>query len=284
MNLLMVGVLNAKGSYAIRGQQLGAALGARVTTTPTAADWRWADLVVLIKRAGALWANQAHKAKVPIVWDALDCWRQPAENHVTEGQAKMLLKRQIEQIRPVLTICATEAQAAACGGVYLPHHSWPGLSPTPARDVVTTVCYEGNPAYLGRWGQAVKQECTRRGWAFVLNPPDLREADLIVAFRDGPWDGWICREWKSGVKLVNALAAGRPFISQSMNAGRSIPHARSSIETVAELPDAFDVWHDQALRESVARSSQSWAFQYSVAVIAEQYQQLLESKVQPCAA
>ena len=73
MNLLLVG--NGKGSWTMRGEQLGAALGARVRTTPTAEDWRWADLVILVKRAGAVFARQAHQAQVPIVWDALDFWR-----------------------------------------------------------------------------------------------------------------------------------------------------------------------------------------------------------------
>ena len=291
MNILMVGVPNStSGAWKIRGEQLGAALGARVTTQPTMDDWHWADLAILVKRAWTVWATHAHHAKVPIVWDALDCWRQPAENHLSEAQAKALFKRQISQIRPALVVCATEAQAAACGGVYLPHHSREGLSPTPARDVVSTVCYEGNPAYLGQWGQAIKRECAKRGWSFVLNPPDLRMADIVVAFRDGQWDGWMCRNWKSGVKIVNAMSAGRPIIAQPSAAMHELgPESfYSTVDEVSDLPKAFDIWSDAYRRSVVARIKQHnlehVGFRYSLAAVADRYRQILQTVGQTCAA
>jgi hypothetical protein len=90
----------------------------------------------------------------------------------------------------VLTIGATKAMADAASGVYLPHHSWETLKPSTPRSVVTTVAYQGNPVFLGKWRAALEQACARRGWAFDVNPVDLGAADILVALRDGVV-GWL---------------------------------------------------------------------------------------------
>ncbi len=285
MNVLMLG--NGKGSWIMRGQQLGAALGARVTSSPTAADFGWSDVVVLVKRAGAVFATQAHQADRPVVWDALDFWSQPRDHRLSASQAKALLHAQIRVIKPALVIGATEAMAQACDGVYLPHHSWEGLVPTPARELVSVVGYEGNPTYLGKWAPAIKAECQRRGWTFVVNPPDLRLIDLFVAFRDDPWDGWICREWKSGVKVVNAMAAGRPIISQPSAAVREVQPAGyladfAVIDSVAHLQAACDGWATWDARDSATLSP--WASDYALASVCDRYRQILQTVRTPCSA
>jgi len=283
MNLLIVGGGKA-GAWQMRGVQVGTALGARVCTNPTEADVRWADLVLLVKKSAPVWAPLVHQVGKPIVWDALDCWRQPADHGVTEAQAIALLHNQIRALKPILTIGATEAMAKACDGVYLPHHSWAGLTPTPARERVTTVGYEGNPLYLGRWRVALEQQCTARGWTFVVNPPDLRAMDLLVALREGAWDGWICRAWKSGVKLVNAIAAGRPVITQPGAAVAELWPAGSVIESVEELSSAFDAWTGVERRHAVVEASLQRAPQYTLASVAARYGQILAFTGASCAA
>ncbi len=267
MNILMVG--NGKGSWQMRGQQLGAALGARVTMTPTDDDWRWADVAVLIKRHAVAFAQMAHAFGVPIVWDALDFWSQPRDNGVTKEHAHGLLRGMLAVIKPALTIGATQAMADACGGVYLPHHSWAGLVPTPPHETVQTVAYQGNAVYLGRWKDALERECARRGWAFVVNPDDLSKADILVALRDGPWDGWICREWKSGVKLVNAIAAGRPVLTQASAAASELQPPGSILMSVGDIGTAFDAWTGYAPRAAVAEMCEYLALAYRLDVIAD---------------
>ncbi len=274
MNVLMIG--GGKGSWEVRGRQLGKAIGARISAQPSDDDVRWADVVVLIKRAGAVWASFVHRFDKPIVWDALDFWAQPQENGLSESQARAMLQAHIRVIRPSLVIGATEAMAQAAGGVYLPHHSRPGLTPAPARDVVTTVGYEGTRKYLGRWGHAVQKECDRRGWRFVINPPDLRECDILVAFRDGEWDGWMCREWKSGVKMVNAGVAGRPIISDESAARREIlPHG-CVIGSPDDIWDAFELWAPLDKRQSAVVGGEDSAYAYSLGAIAREYRQILQ--------
>jgi hypothetical protein len=274
MNLLMVGG-GQSDTWVIRGQQLGRALGARCTANPTAADWAWADLAVLVKRGGFVWGSFARAAKVPIVWDPIDFWKQPGDNGLPELDARALLAQAIEQVRPVLTIGATDAMAEACDGAYLPHHSWIGLTPTPARETVAIVAYQGNPHFLGSWARHLEATCRTRGWRFLINPPDVRAADLLVALREGIWDGWMCREWKSGVKVVNAICAGRPLITQHTAAMRELEAAGSVVETVDELSAALDEWRDLDRRQAVVAESERRTPQFTVEALAAQYRAIL---------
>lgn len=265
----------------MRGQQLGAAIGARVTSTPSEADRRWADVVVLVKRFGVQWCRWAHKGNVPIVWDALDCWAQPGQNMLQEAEQVRLLEQQLAQVRPVLTLAATEAMAAACRGVYVPHHTWDGLVAAPVREQIRLVAYEGNKDYLGPWVKACHDACVRRGWTFDINPPDLRAVDLFVALRAGAWDGWACREWKSGVKLGNAMAAGRPIITQPSAAAREMAPVGSIIESVDELDAAFDRWSPRAAREEAL--DQPLARSLTLDQVAAQYQRLVQGVLERAA-
>ncbi len=232
--------------------------------------------MILVKRAGRAWAGVAHAAHVPILWDALDSWRQPADHALHEAAAVTLLGRERDAIQPALTIGATAAQAAALGGIYLPHHSWPGLEPSPARIAIQTVAYQGNAAYLGRWLGWCSAACGARGWRFVVNPPDLRAVDLLVAFRDRPWDGWICRQWKSGVKISNAIAAGRPILTQDTAAAREIGAPGSIVETEADLRAAFDTWTDYTARAEALDRSWMLAPTYRLSTVAAAYHVILD--------
>ncbi len=286
MNVLIIGV--GSGSYKVRGQQLGAALGARVVTKPTDHDLRIADLVVLVKRAGVQFAAEVHRYGKPIVWDALDFWEQPEENDLTEDYARGLLRQQIEQIKPALVIGATEAMAdaAAKEGVaaaYLPHHSRPGLIPGPAVARVPVVGYEGAKKYLGGWFLAVQAECDRRGWPFVVNPPDLRACDILVAFRDGQWDGWMCRQWKSGIKAVNAIASGRPLIAQASAGVVEISPNCCIVEKYSQLHDALGTYESYVQRVGIREFSDQRAKDYTLLAIAERYAKILKRVVEKAA-
>ena len=96
-----------------------------------------------------------------------------------------------------------------------------------------------------------------------------------MAFRDGPWDGWMCREWKSGVKLVNAICAGRPIISQDSEAWRNLTPRGVRIESLAELPDAFSEFIGAQIRSEVVKTSQRRPELFTAAQIGRQYLELL---------
>jgi hypothetical protein len=284
VNLLMVGFNKAPGSWDIRGLQLGRPLGARMTSTPDDSDWGWADVAVLIKHAGHKYAAQARAAGVPVVWDALDFWQQPRHNDMSEDVAKRLIQETIAVIQPARVVGATQAMAAAAGGDYLPHHSWRGLEPVQPQTAVTTVGYQGNAAFLGRWAGWLLRAAERRQWRVVLNPEQLWTADILVALRDGPWDGWMCREWKSGVKLVNAIAAGRPVIRQPSAASREIGAPGSIVETADDLEVAFDVWASRSARHDAFEQCRALAPAYRLPAVAEQYRAILQTVRAACPA
>lgn len=278
MNVLIVG--GGNGSWQVRGVQLGRAIGARVKTALLDADLAWADLVVLVKHAGPKYALMVHAAKKPIVWDALDFWEQPEQNSLDEKRSKALLQEHIHAMQPRLVIGANASMGRDAKGVHLQHHAWPGLTPQPPRPV-SVVGYQGTKKYLGTWAEAIQAECDRRGWRFVINPERLQDCDLIVAFRDGQWDGWMCREWKSGVKLVNAMAAGKPIITQSSASFREILPMGATIEYPGELSYAFERCAEHEIQLGAACQ---WTGYFSLEQVAERYKALLSSVVEAKAA
>jgi len=165
---------------------------------------------------------------------------QPSQNRLDIESGIRAFEQMKAQIRPVAVICATQQMAGDCGGVYIPHHGRIGLVPTPPREAVRTVAYDGGERYLGRWDIAIREECHRRGWEFVINPKNLSDADILVAFRDGEWDGPICRAWKSGVKYVNAKRAGRPIITQPCAGSDELLPMRYEVSDMRALATAFD--------------------------------------------
>jgi len=149
---------------------------------------------------------------------------------------------------------------------------------------VSVVGYEGNALYLGRWRQAVQSECDKRGWTFVINPPDLRACDVLVAFRDGPWDGWMCDAWKSGVKAVNAIAAGRPLITQGTVAALEVQPVCWLVKDQRGLTDSFDYWASFDWRATAASECLRRVHEFTLSTVAMRYRNILEGVVKEKAA
>lgn len=211
MNLLVTG-RGTSGSWQIRGEQLGRAIGA--TVLPKAIDVAAFDLAVLVKRAEPDLVQRLHRAGVPIVWDVVDAWPQPSGNSVGKAECMAWLSHQVQTIRPAAIVAATVAMANDCAAfgvpvLALPHHARPGLKRAEIRPL-QVVGYEGGEAYLDGWRRSIDRACDRRGLKFVVNPPDLGAVDIVLALRDAT--GYAPRNWKSNVKLANAQALGLPVI------------------------------------------------------------------------
>lgn len=275
LNVLFVGV--GAGSWQIRGLQMARALGARFTARPEPEDWRWADVVVLVKRAIDEFGAAALRSKARLVWDALDFWQQPEENQLSEGEIVRHVRDREAGFCVDVVIGATKHMAAAIDGVYVPHHSRPGLTPAPPREQFQVVAYEGTPKYLGPWRKTLETACARLGVAFVVNPIDLRGADLVVSFRGSQWDGEICRRWKSGVKYVNALAAGRPTIGVSHAAFDEIGAPGTLVQSADEVEPAIAAWRPLAARDDAYHRCLELAPAYTIDRVAEQYRHLIAS-------
>lgn len=269
MNVLVTG--NGKsGSWKIRGEQLGAAIGA--TVLPRAAAVVGYDLVVAVKRPPLV-------TGVPIVYDILDAWPQPAGNAWGKPECMTWLRKSVAAIRPVGIVAATRAMAADCAefGVpvlALPHHARPGLEQNPVRERVQVVGYEGAEHYIAGWRPLIEDECRRRGWRFVVNPARLSDVDIVLALRGAT--GYAPRHWKSNVKLANAQGSGTPFIG-CREAGymeTAVGTCEKWADTPEELAQAFNALTPQGERRRAAQWMLSVAPR--ITAVADQYHHWLE--------
>lgn len=205
------------GSWKIRGEQLGTALGA--TVIPRVTEVKDFAAAVVVKRCPPETLRALQVAGIPIVWDVVDSWPQPQGNTWTRDECLVWLNNAMKTIRPFAVVAATKHMQQDLNSfgipcLFLPHHARPNQPINPVRERVETVGYEGGN-YLGSWEPFLKKECLRRKWRFVINPTALADLDIVVAVRGV--NGYAPSNWKSGVKLSNAQGSGTPFIGNPEN-------------------------------------------------------------------
>lgn len=253
MKILVTG-RGVSGSWKVRGEQLGAAIGA--TVEPKASKIAGFDLVILVKRERADLLYRLHASGVPIVWDVVDSWPQPAGNSWDQAQCMGWLRAEVAKIRPMGIVAATKVMAEDCAefGVpvlSLPHHARPGLTINPIRREVKTVGYEGGTQYLGRWERVLEAECKARGWRWVMNPPSLCELDIGIAVREQ--DGYAAKQWKSNVKLANFQGSGTPCVLNGEAGYRETQRGGVRwANTLDEMRAAFDALTPENARREAA--------------------------------
>lgn len=213
MNILVTGRGGASGSWQIRGEQLGRAIGA--TVLANAIDIAPFDVAVVVKRTPRDLVHRIRQAGVPLVYDVVDGWPQPEGNRWSEAECMAWLEGQVKFLQPAGIVAATQAMAEDCAAfgvpvLALPHHAKPGQRVNPIRDKVQRVGYQGSWRYIEHWGPQMAAECARRGWEWDPEARDLADLDIVVAVRDQ--DGYAPRRWKSNVKAANAQATGTPMV------------------------------------------------------------------------
>ena len=223
MNILFTGRGGA-GSWAIRAEQIGQALGARVQPLAGLEDCSRADLIVVVKRIPEQLLERIRRSGRPWVYDIVDAYPQPECSGWKKPAAIAWVDTTVERLRPSAVIWPNERMRddlteelrwqakPAPRGVVIPHHCRPGLRVNPIRDRITRIGYEGAPSYIDGWRSAIERQCQRLGAEFVLNPSHLADVDVVLALRDKNHCGYPQRHWKSNVKLANAHGSGTPFI------------------------------------------------------------------------
>lgn len=217
MNVIVTGK-GKSGSFKIRGDQLGSAMGFRVTPNALDLDIRKADAIILVKRPTEAIVASAHHNKVPIIWDVVDSWPQPHGNEWDRRECMSWLTTMVAEIKPVAIVAATRRMTEDLLEVvkvpvkWIPHHHRPGIAVNPIREHVKVIGYEGGGNYVSRWGAILQKECLERGMRFVQNSgvDALSAFDVVVGLRDQR--GYAARHWKSNCKLANAHGSGTPFI------------------------------------------------------------------------
>lgn len=212
MNVLVTG-RGTSGSWAIRGRQLGEAIGATIdikVEKPVAFD-----MAVIVKRIRSDVLQRLREKKIPIVWDVVDAWPQPYGNEWDRHMCIGWLRSEVSRLNPTALVVSTQLMEEDCAEfklptLVLPHHSRPNQRTNPIREHVERVGYEGGEHYLGKWRELIDRECKTMSWQFMLNPIRLCDVDIILGLRD--CKGYAARNWKSNVKLANAQGSGTPCI------------------------------------------------------------------------
>lgn len=272
--ILVTGKGGAAGSWMIRGQQLGIAIGANVKQMATVEDCRDADLIVVVKKAPDDLLEAIRASGKPWIFDMVDCWPQPQGRCDWDQRESVAWLRDIlNRLKPDGVVFGTAHMEIDAGwaipSLVLPHHSWDKYCrhvPV-THEFVSIVGYEGSLNYLGKWTKWILEACEQRGWTFITNV-DMRQADIGLSIRDS--GGYPARWWKPGTKLSNLQALGLPAIctpeagSEQMACGEEL-----WVETQADLERAFDSLIDIQVRKKIsARMKQS---QLPVAQVAQDY-------------
>lgn len=223
MQILVTG-RGTSGSWQIRGEQLGRAVGARVLRwrADFAPDPVEAAVCVWVKRQYRPGLEQIKRAGSFLVWDVVDAWPQPDGNNWSERQAREWLAGELALMKPDAVVAPTRRfkEDLERWGLFdpalvlvLPHHASPrcyAAGPVVARNRRSLVLgYEGAPHYIQRLRPLLVAACAKRKWTFVEGPLSS-ELDAVLCVRD--FDGYPAACWKSNVKLANAQALGLPAV------------------------------------------------------------------------
>jgi hypothetical protein len=240
----------SSGSWKIRGEQLGQAIGAEVQPMAEPSDCRSAKVVVGVKRIPDPLLRAIKSSGRPFVWDAVDPWPQPCDWR--EPESKAWLRDMIARLQPDAVIFGTPQMRADSGfngpALVLPHHAWPKYTSNTVRPV-QVVGYEGDPRYLGRWHGVLEQECKSRGWVFRVNG-DMQLADIGIALRDS--GGYPAAWWKPGTKLANLQALGIPALCSEEAGYRDIASGTESwIRSPDDIARAFEALTPLSVRQQM---------------------------------
>jgi hypothetical protein len=265
VNLLFTG-RGGNGSWTVRGEQVGAALGATVKPKATRADFDACDAAVVVKRVPDALLKDLRASGKPWAFDCVDFYPQPASAAWGPAESIKWVMKSIDELDPTAVLWPNERMRRDCDngdrpGFVLRHHARPQQLPNPIREKVRRVGYEGRPDYLGEFLYFLDVACRRRGWEFVVNPSSLSEIDIVVAFRNGRWDSYSTKHWKSNVKLANAHATGTPFIGQPDDAYQETATGCEYWALNAyECDTCFDWLEAQSTREQVSDRFKSAAY------------------------
>jgi hypothetical protein len=285
MNILFTGRGGA-GSWTIRAEQIGGALGARVKPHATLDDCRWADVIVVVKRIPNDLLARIRQSGTPWVYDIVDAYPQPECSTWEKPAAVGWLDTLLTRLQPSAVIWPNarmgedlafelkwQGREAPCS-IVLRHHQRPGIRVNPIRPEVKRIGYEGSAAYLNGWMPAIEEQCSRIGAEFVLNPTHLADVDVVLALRDKNHAGYPQRHWKSNVKLANAHGSGTPFIGMPESGYQETTTGCEYWATTgAELGTALDWLASQSAREQVSERFLQAAI--PIDAVAGQYREFL---------
>lgn len=219
LKVLVTGV-GAAGSWVVRGEQIGHAMGATVKQHVTVADCKAHDVILVVKRCSDEMVRNIRASGRPWLFDILDAYPQKDCEKWNANQSRAWLKGEIRRLQPTDVIFPNQKMRSDADLELSPviyHHARPGQPINPIRTELKVLGFEGHPRYLGDLMNLVLKICEKHNFDFLMNPSNLASLDVVLAIRAAPWNSYPAHNWKSNVKLANAHATGTPFIGPDEN-------------------------------------------------------------------
>lgn len=277
MRILVTGRGGAQ-SWTVRGEQIGAALGATVKPQATLADMKAHDVILVVKRVPDDLLADLRRSGKPWVLDVIDAYPQRDCATWTRGQCVEWVRAHVARLNPTSVIWPNAKMREDVGlpGKVVYHHARPGIEPNPIRERIEAIGYEGSIRYLDGWSDWLEDFCKRRGVRWVVNPARLADVDVVLAVRGGIWDSYATRNFKSNVKLANCHASGTPFVGTT-EAGymETAAGGEQWIRTMDDLRHSLDWLAPHAVRAEISERFKRAAI--SVDVAAAQVRAVLEA-------
>lgn len=248
-----------------------------------------ADVVVLVKRISSKIHDALVRAGRPVIYDALDFWRQPhdADGIRTPEQARDRFSyhfKGIPHLRHI--ICVTKAMAEDLQPMGIPtsviyHHFDPRIQKRPRGGIIRVVGYEGRGAYIEPLQSIIGRQCRSLGLDFRLIAPTtldddmpINSVDAVIAARAGTHASWLSRRWKSNVKAANAYARDCPLVAWPESAYlETAPQALFFSDTLG-LSIVLQKLRDQPDQCYLPENRRAL---FDIRTLADQYEDLIES-------
>jgi len=256
------------GSWKIRGEQLGRAIGADVIPNIMARDLNNYDVCICVKKPTSATINFSNS-----VFDMVDCWPQPFHR----GDHLQYVKERMQGFK--YTIAATQKMQDDVSATWnLRHHFRPNIQENQIRKDVKIIGYEGAEHYITEWMPFIRRECKERGWRFEINPTNLADCDVVLGLRGNEWRNYASDNWKSGVKFSNAIGSLTPFIALPESGYNEYGVRFESVNIFEDLKTAFDNISDHEYRLSLAQEYKNKKPHYSLEAVAAEYLEWLKTK------
>ncbi len=257
--MILVTGSGSGGSWRVRAEQLGAAIGATVKPRATRRDVARAEVVIIVKRPVQEAIDTARADRKPVVFDLVDGYPQPHGNKWERDDCMRWLSATLKSVRPALTIGATVAMAddirsLGYKAIHLYHHGRPGIQHNPIREHIRIIGYEGASHYVEHWSSkiAIYGSKHHASVSIVDGKEDaLFKFDIALGLRDQC--GYAATHWKSNCKISNAQASGTPFIcGYEKGCTETASGAEYFVRDYAEFCTAMEWLKDQSARKSAS--------------------------------
>ncbi len=284
MKVLITG-RGSSGSWIIRGEQLGNAIGAAVIKDAAPSVISKYDVVVVVKHATDNILEGLVKYRPKVVYDMVDCWPQPMGNGWTPNYlVDWVYNNKIKQLKPDLLVCTNKIMKHDLDtyaprytpAAVLHHHSRPGLLVNPIRPTAKIVGYEGSVKFLGDYKEYILKACKEHNMLFLENPDSLSDLDIGLAIRDRKWSGYGAEKWKSNVKLANLQTSGTPcIIPPEASYEETAVGGECWLDSINQLPDLLEHLKDYNYRCRLSQLLK--ASDMSLETIAKKYITILKA-------